>query len=187
MDNQQGIRDAMLAAIPNLRGFAISLTHRDRDCADDLVQSTLTRALASIDRFQPGTNMRAWLFTILRNEFYSSVRKRRHQGEDRDDAHAARLSIAPEQHWKLDLQDMWAALAKVRLEHREALLLVAAEGLSYDEAAQVCGVPAGTVKSRVHRARTDLARLLGLEVEDELGPDRTMQAAVQGSPYQVAA
>src|SRR5215210_8683788 len=166
MQSQSGVRDALVAAIPNLRGFAISLTRRNRDYADDLVQSTLTKALASIDRFEPGTNVRAWLITILRNEFYSSARKRRHEGDDRDDAHAARLSVTPEQHWRLDLQDMWAALAKVRLEHREALLLVVAEGMSYDEAAQVCGVPAGTVKSRVHRARMDLARLLKFEGQD---------------------
>jgi len=187
MQNHSGIRDAMLATIPNLRAFAISLTNRNRDQADDLVQSTLTKALASIDRFEPGTNIRAWLITILRNEFYSSARKRKHEGQDRDDLHATRLATAPEQHWRLDLQDMWAALAKVRLEHREALLLVAAEGMSYDEAAQVCGVPAGTVKSRVHRARMDLARLLKLEGQDELRPDRTMQAAIQGSLLQAAA
>ena len=179
MQSQSGGGDALVAAIPNLRGFAISLTRRNRDYADDLVQSTLTKALASIDRFEPGTNIRAWLITILRNDFYSSVRKRRHEGEDRDDLHATRLAAAPEQHWRLDLQDMWAALAKVRLEHREALLLVAAEGMSYDEAAQVCGVPAGTVKSRVHRARLGLARLLELDHKERLGPDRAMQAAVQ--------
>jgi len=186
MQNHSGIRDAMLATIPNLRAFAISVTNRNRDQADDLVQSTLTKALASIDRFEPGTNIRAWLITILRNDFYSSVRKRRHEGEDRDDLHATRLAAAPEQHWRLDLQDMWAALAKVRLEHREALLLVAAEGMSYDEAAQVCGIPAGTVKSRVHRARTELAQALKLDVRVELGPDRTMQAAA-GSAYRAAA
>ena len=181
MQNDSGIRDAMLATIPNLRAFAISLTKRNRDQADDLVQSTLTKALAGIERFEPGTNIRAWLITILRNEFYSSVRKSRHEGEDRDELHATRLAMLPEQHWRLEFQDMWAALAKVRSENREALLLVVAEGMSYDEAAQVCGVPAGTMKSRVHRARIDLARLLKLDGHDEFGPDRAMQAAVQAS------
>jgi len=170
--------DTMLAAIPSMRAFAISLTN-DHDLADDLVQEALTKAWGSLDRFEPGSNMTAWLFTILRNGFYSNYRKRRREVEDPDEKHAARLATAPEQQPKLDFQDTRAALAKLPPDQREALLLVAAESLSYDEAAAICGVAVGTIKSRVHRGRTRLAELLGLDGLDDIGADRTMQAAVQ--------
>src|SRR3982751_3848202 len=160
------VREAMLAALPNLRAFAGSLTH-NLDAADDLVQDTILRAWKSIDRFEVGTNLNAWLFTILRNGFYSQHRKKRREVEDPDGSFAGRLRTAPEQPAKCDVQDMLKALAKLPVEHREALLLTVAEGLSYEEAAQVCGVPVGTIKSRTFRARAGLARLLALhEAED---------------------
>src|SRR5215217_9541663 len=130
----------MLAAIPSLRAFAISLT-RNTDYADDLVQDTILRAWANLDRFEVGTNLNAWLFTILRNGFYSQHRKKRREVEDPDGSYAGRLWAPPEQHAKCDVQDMLKALAKLPVEHREALLLVVAEGLSYEDAAHVCGVP----------------------------------------------
>jgi RNA polymerase sigma-70 factor (ECF subfamily) len=173
------IRDAMLAAIPSMRAFAISLTNHP-DLADDLVQSAILSAWANIDRFHPGTNMNAWLFTILRNRFYSEYRKRRREVEDPDEKYASLLSTAPEQPATLDLQDMRVALAKLPVSQREALLLVAAEGLSYEEAASICGVAVGTVKSRVNRARVQLAHLLGIDRADDLGPDGPTRAAVQG-------
>jgi RNA polymerase sigma-70 factor (ECF subfamily) len=172
------VRDAMLAAIPSLRAFAISLTY-NVDAADDLVQDTIVRAWAAIDRFEPGTNLNAWLFTILRNSFFSQFRKARRQVEDADGSYAARLRAPPEQHGKCDVQDMLGALTKVPVDQREALLLIVAEGLSYEEAAQVCGVATGTIKSRVARARERLAKLLVLEKADDLGPDRVTQAALQ--------
>ena len=168
----------MLAAIPSMRAFAISLTN-NHDLADDLVQEALTKAWGSLDRFEPGSNMTAWLFTILRNGFYSTYRKRRREVEDPDEKHAARLATVPEQQGRLDFQDTRAALAKLPADQREALLLVAAEGLSYDEVAAICGVAIGTVKSRVHRGRARLAELLGLDGLDDINADRTMQAAVQ--------
>src|SRR5215212_443681 len=167
--------EAMLAAIPGMRAFAISLTN-DRDLADDLVQEALTKAWASLDGFEPGSNMNAWLFTILRNGFYSNYRKRRREVEDPDEKHAARLATAPEQQGKLDFQDTRTALAKLPPDQGEALLLVAAEGLSYDEVAEICGVAIGTIKSRVHRGRARLAELLGLDGLDDAHADRTMQA-----------
>ena len=173
-------RNDLLAAIPGMRAFAISLTNSP-DLADDLVQSAITNAWASRARFEPGTNINAWLFTILRNGFYSNYRKRTREVDDPEQKYAARLASAPEQHGRLDLQDMRIALAKLPATQREALLLVTAEGMSYDEAAQVCGVAVGTVKSRVNRARAALAQLLAIDSVEDLGPDRTMHAAVQST------
>ena len=154
-------RDVMLAAVPNLRAFAMSLTG-NVDRADDLVQGTLMRAIANINTFQPGTNMQAWLFTILRNLFRSEFRKRRREVEDADGSYVDSLTSAPEQHGGLEFKELLAALAKLPLVQREALLLVGASGFSYDEAAAICGTAVGTIKSRVNRARTLLAELLML-------------------------
>jgi len=172
------VRAAMLAALPSLRAFALSLTNA-REIADDLVQDTLVRALAKIDQFEPGTNMGAWLFTILRNNFYSQCRRTKHEVEDPDGSYAARLWAPPEQHAKCDVQDMLRALGKLPADQREALLLIVAEGLSYEEAAQVCEVAVGTIKSRASRGRVHLAELLGIRDAEDLGPDRVTQAALQ--------
>jgi RNA polymerase sigma-70 factor (ECF subfamily) len=174
------MRDALLAAVPSLRAFAISLSGQV-DRADDLVQDTLLRALANIDRFERGTNLNAWLFTILRNLFHSEYRRRRREVEDADGSYAARLSAPPEQGARLDFEDFRKALAHVPADQREALLLVGAEGLSYEEAAEVCGVAVGTIKSRVNRARVRLAQMLSVEQGQEFTPDPTIKAALQGS------
>src|SRR5215211_3061277 len=168
----------MLAAVPSLRAFAISLSGQV-DRADDLVQDTLVRALANIDRFERGTNLNAWLFTILRNLFHSEWRKMKREVEDIDGAYAARLSTIPEQGGRLDLADFRTALTKLPADQREALLLVGAQGFSYEDAAQICGVAVGTIKSRVNRARARLAELLAVEDAEDLGPDRVTQAALQ--------
>ena len=170
----------MLAALPSLRAFALSLTNA-REIADDLVQDTLVRAWSRLHRFQPGTNMGAWLFTILRNIFYSQCRRTKHEIEDPDGFYAARLRAPPEQHAKCDVQDMLRALGKLPADQREALLLIVAEGLSYEEAAHICGVAVGTIKSRVNRARVRLAQLLVVEDAEDLGPDRVTQAALQSA------
>ena len=172
------VRAAMLAALPSLRAFALSLTNA-REIADDLVQDTLVRALAKIDQFEPGTNMGAWLFTILRNIFYSQCRRTKHEVEDPDGSYAARLWAPPEQHGTCAVQDMLRALGKLPTDQREALLLIVAEGLSYEEAAHICGVAVGTIKSRVSRGRVRLARLLAVEDGEDLGLDRVTQAALQ--------
>jgi RNA polymerase sigma-70 factor (ECF subfamily) len=174
------LRDEILATLPSLRAFAMSLTgHSDR--ADDLVQETLMRAVANIHRFEAGTNLNAWLFTILRNLFHSEYRKRRREVEDADGSYAARLSAPPEQGARLDFEDFRKALAHIPVDQREALLLVGAEGLSYEEAAQVCGVAVGTIKSRVNRARSRLAQMLAVEQGGEFSPDPTIRAALQGT------
>jgi RNA polymerase sigma-70 factor (ECF subfamily) len=159
---QPSERDVMLAAVPSLRAFAISLSG-NIDRADDLVQGTLLRAIDNIHLFQPGTNMLAWLFTILRNLFTSEYRKRRREVEDPDGSYLASLTLAPRQHGDLEFNELIAALAKLPLVQREALLLVGASGFSYDEAAAICGTPVGTIKSRTNRARAILAELLGME------------------------
>ena len=178
MTASPAVREAMLAALPNLRAFALSLCH-NTDRADDLVQDTILRAWKNLDRFEVGTNLNAWLFTILRNGFYSQHRKARRHVEDPDGFFAGRLRTAPEQNAKCDFQDLRAALARLKPQHREALLLIVAEGLSYEDAAQVCGIAIGTIKSRVNRARERLAQLLAVEEAEDLGPDRVTQAALQ--------
>ncbi len=171
------LRDALLAAVPSLRAFAISLSGQV-DRADDLVQDTLLRALSHLDRFERGTNLNAWLFTILRNLFHSEYRKRRREVEDVDGAFAVRLKTQPDQQDHLDYEDFLTALAKLPPDQREALLLVGAQGMSYEEAAEVCNVPVGTIKSRVNRARSKLAELFDLDSDTEIGPDSVTKAAL---------
>jgi RNA polymerase sigma-70 factor, ECF subfamily len=167
----------MLAAIPHLRAFAISLTG-DLDRADDLVQSTLLTGIEKIDHFQPGTHLQAWLFTILRNKFRTDYRKRKREVEDPEGARAQKLAVMPSQSDHLDLCDMQVALARLSLEHREALLLVAAEGLSYEETARICRTNIGTIKSRVNRARRHLVKLLALNDDEDFGPGGLARASL---------
>jgi RNA polymerase sigma-70 factor (ECF subfamily) len=169
------LREAMLAAVPSLRAFAISLSG-NIDRADDLVQETLLRAIANIDSFQPGTNMSAWMFTILRNLFRSEYRKRRREVEDTDGSYAESLKSHPEQNSRLEFQEFRAALAKLPPDQREALILVGASGFSYEEAAAICDCAVGTIKSRVNRARTRLADLLSIESAEDFGPDQSTRA-----------
>ena len=168
-------RDAMLAAVPNLRAFAISLS-RNADRADDLVQETLLRALRNIDSFEPGTNMSAWLFTILRNLFLSEYRQRRREVEDTDGRYVDSLKSPPEQHGRMELEEFRVALARLPSGQREALLLVGASGFNYEEAAAICKTAVGTIKSRVHRARTRLLELLSIDAADKFGPDHATRA-----------
>ena len=174
------VRDAMLEAVPSLRAFAISLSG-NVDRADDLVQETLLRAMANIDSFQPGTNMSAWLFTILRNLFRSEYRKRRREVEDTDGSYAETLKSHPEQHSRVEFEEFRAALAKLPPDQREALLLVGASGFSYEEAAAICECAVGTIKSRVNRARTRLAELLAINGADDFGPDQSTRAIMTAS------
>jgi len=169
------LRDQMLTSVPSLRAFAISLSG-NVDRADDLVQETLLRAIANIDSFQPGTNMSAWLFTILRNLFRSEYRKRRREVEDADGSYADSLKSHPEQGSRLEFNEFKAALSKLPPDQREALILVGASGFSYEEAAGICECAVGTIKSRVNRARNRLADLLSIEGADDFGPDHATRA-----------
>jgi RNA polymerase sigma-70 factor, ECF subfamily len=171
------LRDSILQSIPSMRAFAISLTG-NVDQADDLVQEAMVRGLGHIQQFQPGTNIEAWLFTILRNQFHTLHRKRWREVEDVDGSYAARLKAYPDQQSHLDYEDLRTALSKLHPDQREALVLVGAQGMSYEEAAQVTGVAVGTIKSRVNRARSRLAELLDLNSEAEIGPDAVTKAAL---------
>lgn len=175
--DRKPLRDELLAAIPPLRAFAVSLT-ADSDRADDLVQETLVKAWSNLDSFTPGTNMRAWLFTILRNTFYSNHRKQRREVQDVEGEHAARLATHPSQNGHMDLADFRQALSRLPDDQREALILIGASGFSYEEAAEICNCAVGTVKSRVNRARNKLVEIMSIPSADVFGPDEATQAVV---------
>jgi RNA polymerase sigma factor (sigma-70 family) len=145
--------------IPHLRAFGRSLSG-SRDAADDLVQETMLKAWAARDRFQSGTSMRAWTFIILRNIFLSNMRRNRFRGEW-DDLTADRLLAAPAgQDKQLELADVYRAMQLLPPAQREALILIGAGGFAYEEAAEICGVAVGTIKSRVARARVALEAMI---------------------------
>lgn len=160
------IRDVkadILAALPKLRAFAISFCGQAggrMERADDLVQETVVKALANIHSFVPGSNLAAWLYTILRNEVYSDYRKRRREVQDEDGVYAAKLESRPEQEGHIHFLELRDAVDQLRPEQREALILVAASGLSYEDAATLCACAVGTMKSRVNRARAKLEAML---------------------------
>jgi RNA polymerase sigma-70 factor (ECF subfamily) len=176
MDDRE-FRNDLIGCIPPLRAFAISLTGK-MDRADDLVQETLLKAWANRQSFEPGTRLKAWLFTILRNEFYTVFRKRKREVEDANGTIAGNVSVHPEQHGHMDLTDMQTALGKLPVDQREALLLVSASDLSYEEAAVICGVAVGTIKSRVNRARVRLGELLHLKEPSQLGPEAAARSGL---------
>ena len=153
------LKDLLLAEIPSLRAFALSLSGNS-DRADDLVQDTLMKAWANASSFMEGTNMRAWLFTIMRNTFFSQYRKARREIQDVDGEAAARLVAMPDQLSHLDFADFKTELDSLPADQREALVLIGASGFSYEEAAEICGCAVGTIKSRVNRARHRLMTLL---------------------------
>mgnify|MGYP006294855315 CR=1 FL=1 len=163
--------------LPALRAFARSLA-RDASHADDLAQEALLKAWANRAKYQEGTNLRAWLFTILRNGFYSEHRKLRREVADVDGEHSRKLATRPPQDHALAMNDFYAAFARLPADQREALALVGAAGLAYDEAAEICGVATGTVKSRVSRARAALGKALGVDDGGDLVADERMDAAL---------
>ena len=172
------LKDDLIAAIPSLRAFALSLSGNS-ERADDLVQETLMKAWAHLAGFAEGTNLSAWLFTILRNAFYSEFRKRRREVQDSDGQIAERLASLPAQNGHMDLQDFRAALMRLPPSQREVLILIGGSGMSYEEVAAICNCAVGTVKSRVNRARNRLAELLAVESVDEFGPDAVVQATIE--------
>jgi RNA polymerase sigma-70 factor (ECF subfamily) len=180
MTVEDTLRQEMLASIPHLRAFAISLTG-SVDRADDLVQETLLRGLDKLEQFSAGTSMQAWLFTILRNQFFTQLRRRSREMEDPDGLISAKLVVLPEQEGCVSHADLLAALTRLPVAQREALLLVAAEGASYEEAARLCETNIGTIKSRVNRARRRLAELLALDPQTDLGRDPLVDSALSTS------
>ncbi|MQT14069.1 sigma-70 family RNA polymerase sigma factor [Rhizobiales bacterium Sp-1] len=175
------MRHELIAAIPNLRAFAVSLCGQST-LADDLVQETLVKAWANLASFTVGTNLKAWLFTILRNVYYSELRKRRREVEDADGDYAARLSTHGAQNGHMDMEDFRVALARLPDDQREALILIGASGFSYEEVAEICQCAVGTVKSRVNRARRRLMTMLGIEDEEDFGPDHATRAVIAAGP-----
>ena len=169
---QPSFKRELLAALPSLRAFAISLIGR-HDRADDLVQDTIMKAWAKQDHFEMGTNMKAWLFTILRNELYSQMRKSGREVQDSDGLFTESMAMHPSQYGALDLQDFKKALDQLPPDQREAIILVGASGFSYEEAATICGCALGTIKSRVNRARQRLQDILQVKGENDYGPDET--------------
>ena len=174
-----GFKQDLLSAIPSLRAFAVSLS-QNADKADDLVQETLVKAWDKHESFQPGTNLKAWLFTILRNEFYSQMRKRGREIQDSDGMMTGRLAVHPSQHGMLDLKDFRGALEQLPEDQREAIILIGASGFSYEEAAEICNCAVGTIKSRVSRARTRLQDILKIAGDSDYGPD-AISSQVMGS------
>lgn len=173
-------RDELVDYLPSLRAFAMSLT-RNRSAADDLVQDTVIKAWTNIEKFAPGSNLQAWLFTILRNTYYSSLRKGRREVGDPDGIHAQKLFVKPDHDGRLALSDFRRAFDQLSPEHREVLTLIGASGFSCEEAAVMMGVAIGTVKSRTSRARKRLSDLMGLaEGEDAFSGVDQASLAVMG-------
>jgi RNA polymerase sigma-70 factor (ECF subfamily) len=170
----------MLATLPSLRVCALSFP-ANHDKADDLVQDTVMKAWAKQSSFEMGTNIKAWLFTILRNEFYSQMRKRGREVQDSDGAFTERLSVHPSQYGSMDLEDFKKALAQLPDDQREAVILIGASGFSYEEAAAICDCAVGTMKSRVSRARSRLTDILKVSGESDYGPDAVSAQVTSGN------
>ena len=162
---QNEFQKQMLSVVPRLRAFALSLSAKS-DYADDLVQETLMKAWNHQNDFQPGANMKAWLFTILRNEYFSQLRKkkRKREVEDVDGELVNQLASPANQESHLDVADLRVAMQQLPDDQREAIILVGASGFSYQEVAEITQVAVGTVKSRVNRARVRLAALLDIDM-----------------------
>ncbi len=157
-----GVKADLISLIPNLRAFAVSLCG-NADKADDLVQETLLKAYGSLSSFTEGTNLMAWLFTILRNAYYNERKKGRREVADPEGVMAGQLVSPPAQNAHMDLLDFRVALQKLTPDQREALILIGASGFSYEEAAAICNCAVGTMKSRLNRARERLSDLLAFE------------------------
>jgi RNA polymerase sigma-70 factor, ECF subfamily len=162
MEMDPSTRSNLLKAIPKLRAFALSLC-RNTERADDLVQETLMRACASIAQFRPGTSMTPWLTAILRNQYYSEYRKRRREIGDPEGIHASMLVSPAAQLPHISCGELGTALTTLPAEMRQAIVMVGACGLSYEDAARACGCAIGTIKSRVHRGRSRLASMLHID------------------------
>ncbi len=165
-DAETAHQQELVSHVTALRAFARSLAN-DPSRADDLVQETVLKAWSNLHNYTAGTNMRAWLFTILRNTFYSEFRKVRHEVEDVDGKFAAQVSERASQDGVMDMRDFERAFALLPADQREALTLVGASGLTYEEASEICGCAVGTVKSRVNRARAKLSEILGMDEDDD--------------------
>lgn len=165
-------RDQLVAIIPSLRAFARGLCG-NRDLADDMVQDAMARAWAARQSYTPGSNFRAWMFMILRNHYYTTLRKNARMVSWDPEIAERVLVAAPTQQDGLNVQDVQAALLKLPAEQREVLLLIGANGVSYEEAAEIMGCAIGTIKSRLARGRVALAALIeGPPIGDDEKPGK---------------
>lgn len=165
----------LLAVLPSLRQQAMALT-RNRADAEDLVHSAVANALAAHESFEIGTNFRAWMTRILRNRFFSNIRRQREM-VDIDDAPASHLGRSGSQEESIEIQDLWRHLGRLPSDQSAILMMISVEGFSYDEASKHLGVAVGTLKCRVFRARTQLQNwMLG----DEVVPKATANPARRG-------
>lgn len=171
------VEQQIVECLPKLRAFALSLTY-NTTAAEDLIQETALKAFANLDKYREGTNLIAWLFTIMRNSFHTQYRRNKRMVEDADGSWAAKLASSPSQDDHIDCQMMRAALTQVPDKLREALFMVAVSGLSYEEAGRIMNVACGTIKSRVHRARKLLGQLLAIESLDDIGPGKTIRGVL---------
>lgn len=180
-------REQLAKLLPNLRAFAISLS-RNVVLADDIVQETILKAWSNMDKFDPTTNLEAWLFTILRNTYYSFLRKSRREVQDTDGTYAAGMFERPAHDGRLAYNDFHRAFDQLSPEHREVLILIGASGYSVEEAAGMMGVAPGTVKSRASRARKRLSELMGLAEGEDLfsGMDSATAAVISRSAIPAA-
>lgn len=147
------------AEIPRLRRYARVLLRRRPDAADDLVQDTIVRGIEKLHLYEAGTNLRAWLFTVMHNQYVNSIRRAARQGHQID-VEKVHLAAPASQTSSLELRDLERAIDRLPEEQRITLLLIGLEGMKYDEVAQICNVPIGTVRSRLSRARDELRRML---------------------------
>jgi RNA polymerase sigma-70 factor (ECF subfamily) len=146
------LKDDIVALLPDMRAFARFL-FREREAADDLVQNTILSALDKQEQFEAGTNLKGWMFTIMRNRFYSDLRAQRRRPTTIEDVETMPVPAVDNPEAALELRELSSALWKLSPQSREALILVGAGGFSYEEAAQLCDCSVGTLKARVSRAR----------------------------------
>jgi RNA polymerase sigma-70 factor, ECF subfamily len=162
------IENYLIACLPDLRAYARSLT-RNRHDADDLVQDTVVRIMKSQDRFQAGTNFKAWAFTILRNRFLNEFVAKKKQTKEMDEGELEQIPTSARQEEGLEVADFQRIFHMLPEDHRSILALVAGSGMAYEDVAKVLDCAVGTVKSRVHRARTALYALIEQETASEAG------------------
>jgi RNA polymerase sigma-70 factor (ECF subfamily) len=161
---REEISSDVVRIIPALRTYARSLARSDD--YEDLVQETLTKALANSDKYRPGTNLRAWLFTIMRNSFYTNVSRRARERTGASDCVSSLATVPPTQEWNVRGNEIMKAVADLPDQYREMLILVVMLGESYETSAQICNCAVGTVKSRVNRARNMVIAALGPDALD---------------------
>ncbi|MSU89205.1 sigma-70 family RNA polymerase sigma factor [Rhodobacteraceae bacterium 2CG4] len=161
------VEDEIIELMPALRGYAWVLTRTGQD-VDDLVQDTLLKAIAKVDHFKPGTNLRGWLLTIMRNTFFNQVSRTSRMRTGAQDCVSGTISVPPTQEWHVRGNELLDAVARLPVHYREVLVLVVMLGESYESAAEICGVAMGTVKSRVNRARAMVVE--DLETGKHVGP-----------------